>query len=65
MATTPAPAPEPRRLGVQEARTHLRDLIDAAAQDGEHAVITRHGRDVAVLVPARWYAEHTAAGGDG
>lgn len=42
-------------LGVQQAREGLRARIDAALENGEHTVITRTGRPVAVLVPYSWY----------
>jgi prevent-host-death family protein len=48
---------ETRTLGVQQARERLRERIDAALERGEHTVITRTGRPVAVLVPHRWYIE--------
>ena len=38
------------RKGVEEARTHLPQLLDAAA-NGRSTVITRHGRPIAALVP--------------
>jgi prevent-host-death family protein len=40
-------------IGVQEARTGLRDLIDAALLEGQRTVIERHGKPVAVLVSVR------------
>lgn len=48
---------EPKELGVQQARERLRELIDAALEQGEHAVITRSGRPVVALVPYRWYIQ--------
>lgn len=45
----------PQFTGVQYARDHLRELIDAALERGEHTVIARNGRNVAVLVPYAWY----------
>lgn len=47
--------------GIQDARNRLRTYVDAAAADGQHTVIERHGRPVAVLVPIPWYV---AKGGD-
>jgi prevent-host-death family protein len=49
---------ETKTLGVQQARENLRDRIDAALERGEHTIITRVGRPVAVLVPYRWYSEN-------
>jgi prevent-host-death family protein len=42
-------------LGVQQARENLRGRIDAALEQGEHTIITRVGRPVAVIVPYQWY----------
>lgn len=39
-------------VGAYEAKTHLSQLLDRAEQ-GERITITRHGRPVAHLVPAR------------
>jgi len=39
-----------RESGVREARTHLTDLLELAAE-GEGTRITRHGRPLAVLLP--------------
>lgn len=41
--------------GIQNARDKLRQYVDAAAGEGQHTVIERHGRPVAVLVPVAWY----------
>jgi len=49
---------ETKTLGVQQAREKLRVRIDAALEQGEHTIITRVGRPVAVLVPYGWYSEH-------
>lgn len=38
-------------IGAFEARTHLSKLLDRAAR-GESVTITRHGKPVALLVPA-------------
>jgi prevent-host-death family protein len=40
-----------RQVGVYEAKTQLPRLLDRVAR-GERITITRHGRPVAVLVPA-------------
>ena len=39
-----------RSVGAYEAKTHLPKLLDAVEQ-GETIVITRHGREVARMVP--------------
>lgn len=41
-----------RRVGAYEAKTHLPRLLDEVAA-GERVTITKHGRPVARLVPAR------------
>jgi prevent-host-death family protein len=41
-----------RRIGAYEAKTHLPRLLDQA-EAGEVITITKHGRPVAVLGPAR------------
>jgi len=40
-----------RQIGAYEAKTHLPRLLDEVAA-GESITITKHGRPVAVLVPA-------------
>lgn len=49
-------------LGVQQARDGFRSRIDAALERGEHTVITRNARAVAVLVPYSWYIEQHERG---
>jgi prevent-host-death family protein len=39
-----------------EARTHFRDLLDAA-EHGEHITILRYEKPVAVLIPVEWHQE--------
>lgn len=41
-----------RTIGAYEAKTHLPRLLDEVAE-GESITITKHGRPIAVLVPAR------------
>jgi prevent-host-death family protein len=48
-------------VGVQQARDNLRDHIDAAVKDDQITVITRHGKEVAALVPSEWYQRARAA----
>ena len=38
------------KLALREAKTRLSELV-AAASNGEHAIITKHGRPVVELVP--------------
>jgi prevent-host-death family protein len=45
---------EPRKVRSDEARTRFRDLLDAAER-GEHVVILRYDKPVAVLVPVEWH----------
>jgi prevent-host-death family protein len=40
--------------GIQEMRLHLGEVF-AGVEGGEHAVFTRRGKPVAVLVPIEWY----------
>lgn len=42
--------PEPRQIGVFEAKTHFSSLIDDAIA-GKTTVITKHGKPVARIVP--------------
>jgi prevent-host-death family protein len=42
---------KPIRKGAEEARAQLPELL-TAAQQGRHTIITRHGKPVAVLMPA-------------
>lgn len=44
-------APNMKRLGAYEAKTHLSRLLNEVER-GESFAITKHGRDVALLVPA-------------
>ncbi len=39
-------------LGAFQVKTHLSQLLKAVEQKGETIVITRHGRTIALLVPA-------------
>lgn len=41
-----------RRTGAEEARINLPRLLEAA-EKGRSTVITKHGRDVAAIVPAK------------
>jgi len=40
-----------RTVGAYEAKTHLSELLERVAR-GERVTITKHGRPVAILVPA-------------
>jgi prevent-host-death family protein len=48
-----------RHIGAYEAKTHLPRLLDEV-EAGETITITKHGRPVAILAPAR--REREAAG---
>jgi prevent-host-death family protein len=39
-----------------EARTNWGQTLDDVAH-GEHVVVTRHGREAAVMVPPAWYRQ--------
>ena len=47
---------ETARKGVEEARSQLPDLLEAA-ENGCSTIITRHGRPVAAIVPLDAYVE--------
>lgn len=47
--------------GIQNARDKLAQYVDLASQEGQHTVIERRGRPVAILVPVAWYI---SKGGD-
>jgi len=53
-----------RHIGAYEAKTHLPRLLDEVAA-GESITITKHGRPVAVLVPAAAARASAAAAADG
>ena len=36
--------------------------IDSAIKDGDHLVITRHGKAVVAMVPIEWYEANGGAG---
>jgi prevent-host-death family protein len=44
---------------VKELRDHLAEVVDRAAHD-ELTIITRHGREVAAVVPIELVREHRA-----
>lgn len=51
---------------VQEAREQFAQLLNATQWQGEHVVITRHGKAAGVLVPPDWYQKaKTALEADG
>jgi prevent-host-death family protein len=51
-------------LTIQELRAQLKGVVDAVVQAGRHAVFTRHGKHLAVLVPIDWYREAAEKMGD-
>jgi prevent-host-death family protein len=53
-----------REVGAFEAKTHLSQLLDAV-EEGETITITRHGKPVAALVPARHKTGRKASRGSG
>lgn len=48
-------------IGIEDARSSLGDIVIAAAERGEHTVITRYGKPAAVIVPVDWYEAAKAA----
>lgn len=55
---------EREKLGIQDTRDKFRDRVDRAIAPGIHTVVSRHGRDVAVLVPIDWYRRASEALGE-
>jgi prevent-host-death family protein len=54
----------PKRKGVEDARSQLPSLL-AEAQKGRATIITRHGREIAAIVPmarAAWPRQKSLAG---
>lgn len=51
------------QVGIQDLRLHIKERV-TAVENGEHAVFTRRGKSVAVLVPIEWYREATKKMGD-
>ncbi len=49
-----------KRIGAFEAKNRLSELL-TAVENGEEVVITKHGRDVARLIPADQQARQSAA----
>jgi prevent-host-death family protein len=49
------------RIGIYDARGRLSELVDRV-ESGEEVLLTRHGRPVARLVPARRPKERSRAG---
>ena len=47
-------------IGVQEFRTYLKDRL-TAIEAGEHTVLARRGKPVAVMVPMDWYRQAAEA----
>lgn len=48
---------KPLRRGAEEARNHLPQLL-AEAENGQATIITRHGRNIAALVPVDQLVGH-------
>ncbi len=44
-----------REIGSREARKEWRELLDAVMAGDSDVLISRHGREIAVLIPARDY----------
>jgi prevent-host-death family protein len=55
---------EREKIGVQEARDKFRERVDKAIAPGVHTVVSRHGRNVAVIVPIEWYRRASEALGE-
>ena len=46
-----------RTVSIYVAKSHLSELIGRTMYAGDHIIIERHGKSVAVLVPVDDYAE--------
>lgn len=47
-----------RNESIRDARQHLAEIVDRAEHDGAPTVITRHGREVAAIVPIEVLREY-------
>jgi prevent-host-death family protein len=43
---------------IRDARQHLAEIVDRAEHEGNPTVITRHGREVAAVVPIEFLREY-------
>jgi prevent-host-death family protein len=43
---------------IRDVRQHLAEIVDWAERDGSPTVITRHGREVAAVVPMEFLREY-------
>lgn len=50
-------------LGIQEFRDRLKARLDAV-EGGEHTIIAKRGKPLAVVVPIGWYRDAAAAMND-
>lgn len=50
-------------LGIQQIRDTFTTQL-AKVEEGEHAVVTRHGKPIGVFVPMDWYREMRKLSGD-
>lgn len=50
-------------LGIQEFRDRLKARLDAV-EAGEHTIIAKRGKPLAVVVPIGWYRDAAAAMND-
>lgn len=51
-------------IGIQEARDHFRERVDAAAKEDEHSIVARRGKAVVAVVPIEWYRRMSELDGD-
>ena len=40
-----------KRFSITDARKRLAEIVNMAAQEGERVILSRHGRDLVVIVP--------------
>ena len=46
-----------RTMSISDAKSHLSELVGRMMYAGDHVIIERHGKAVAVMIPIEDYAE--------
>lgn len=49
--------PDDRYVSSQDARDHLRDLLNQVEHDSAHIFVLRYRTPAAVIVPVEWYEQ--------
>ncbi len=52
-----------RTVSISDAKSHLSELVGRMMYAGDHIVVERHGKAVAVMIPIEDYVEMTKARG--